>query len=100
MLKDFSIRYQKIRNESGSDFFLKKEKIIWFLVNKVHIHNRIKKIGRAKFSEKELLGNEDKMQKMKLTYIKAHRQPLSFPVVRSERPLGWCEGWLPALRRC
>ena len=41
--------------------FLKK-KLFWFLVNKVHINNRIKKIGRAKFSEKEVLGNKDKMQ--------------------------------------
>lgn len=68
-------------------FLKKKKKLFRFLVNKVHIHNRIKKIGRAKFSEKELLGNEDKMQKMKLTYIKAHRQPLSFPVVRRKGPL-------------
>lgn len=68
-------------------FLKKKKKLFWFLVNNVHINNRIKKIGRAKFSEKEVLGNKDKMQKRKSIYIKAHGQPLSSPVVRRKGPL-------------
>lgn len=89
MFKDF-MRFLKKEANLGSDFSVKRkphsEQNCLFLVNKIHTNDRIKKMGRVKLSEKELLGNKDKDEEDEVDGIKLCGQPASSLTDRRKGP--------------